>query len=49
MKVIYFFIPLVFLMGCAQSGYTPHYIISDTLEEASLPKEVPHSDATTSL
>ncbi len=48
MKVIYFFIPLVFLMGCAQSGYIPHYIISDTLEEACLSKELPHSDVTIS-
>lgn len=33
MKLYVLFLSLLFLLGCASSGYNPHYIVSDTLDE----------------
>ena len=42
MKLCLLFLSLLFLSGCASSGYNPHYIVSDTLdEEIMIPTEEP--------
>ncbi len=33
MKLCVLFLSVLFLLGCASSGYNPHYIVSDTLDE----------------
>lgn len=40
MKLILTLALIILLSGCASSGYNPHYIVSDTLdEEVTLPQE----------
>ena len=33
MRISLLLLGLLFLSGCASSGYNPHYIVSDTIEE----------------
>ena len=40
MKLCVLFLSVLFLLGCASSGYNPHYIVSDALDkEVMIPAE----------
>lgn len=44
MRLILLLFALFFLVGCASSGYNPHYIVSDCLEEEVILSEPEVSD-----
>jgi hypothetical protein len=46
MKLILTLALFFLVTGCASSGYNPHYIVSDTLDEEVIPQQQELSDPT---